>query len=86
MAYGTSNFNDDATRTARTLHLAYRRCKFLLDRWYGGMNTEFPAETFPAINNLMNRVAELTADYEATSNAKLNTVMAVSDLSLPGDV
>lgn len=85
MAYSSGDFSSDATKTARTLHLAYRRCEYLLDRWYAGMNTEFPSETNPALNNLMNRVAELVADYEATSNAKLNTVMAVSDLTLPGD-
>jgi hypothetical protein len=85
MAYGSSEFSADATKTARTLHLAYRRCSFLLDRWYAGANTAFPIETYPEINTLMNRVAELVTDYEATSNAKLNTVLAVSDLQLPGD-
>jgi len=50
------------------------------------MNTEFPNEGATiAMNNLMNRVSELVADYEATSNAKLNTVMAMSNLTLPGD-
>ena len=84
MAY--SSFDVDAVVVARTMHLAYRRSKFLLDRWYNGANTEHPNEGggIP-VNNLMNRVAELVADYEASSNAKLNTVLAMSDLSLPGD-
>lgn len=85
MAYSSGEFEADAVTTARTLHIAYRRCQFLLNRWWAGMNTEFPVEQHPAINNLMSRVAELVADYEANSNAKLNTVMAKSDLKLPGD-
>jgi len=86
MVYSTSEFSEDAVITAKTLHIAYRRCRYLLDRWYSGMNTEFPNEGATiAMNNLMNRVSELVADYEATSNAKLNTVMAMSNLTLPGD-
>ena len=85
MSYGTGEFEADAVRTARTLHLAFRRSQYLLTRWYAGMNTEFPAETQPAMNNLMTRVAEMVDDYSDNSNAKLNTVMAKSDLTLPGD-
>ena len=86
MAYSTGDFETDAVATARTLHLAFRRSQFLLARWFAGMNTEFPNSggTVP-MNNLMSRVSELITDYEATSNAKLNTVMALSDLKLPGD-
>ena len=81
--YGNSEFEDDAARTARTLHLAFRRCEFLLNRWYSGINT---SQTWDAATtNLMSRVAEMVADYSANSNAKLNTVMAKSDLQLPGD-
>ena len=86
MAYQTSDFDADSVKTARTLHLAYRRCSYLLDRWYGGMNTEFPSGTYPDLNNLMSRVAEMISDYEGSSNAKLNTVLAISDLTLPGDI
>ena len=86
MSYGTGDFEQDATRVARTMHLSYRRAKYLLDRWYSGINVSFPNEGDGiAMNNLMNRVAELAADYEANSNAKLNTVMAKSDLTLPGE-
>ena len=86
MAYLNSDFATDAEVVARTLHLAYRRAKFFLDRWWGGMNAEYPNEGdgIP-MNNLASRVAELVADYQANSNAKLNTVMAMSNLSLPGD-
>jgi len=49
------------------------------------MNSQFPSDKYPEVNNLMNRVAELKADYEESGNAKLNTVMAMSDLHLPGD-
>ena len=84
MAY--SNFDADAVVVARTLHLAYPRSKFLLDRWYNGANTEHPNEGAGIpVNNLMNRVAELVSDYEANSNAKLGTVLTMSDLTLPGD-
>lgn len=86
MAYSNADFENDAVRTARSLHMAYRRCTFLIARWYGGMNAEFPVGTHPDLNNLMSRVAEMKTDYEATSSAKLNTVMAVSDLTLPGDI
>ena len=86
MAYSTGDFDADAARTARSLHLAFRRCQYLLSRWYSGLNSSYPNEGggIP-MNNLMSRVAEMVADYEATSNAKLNTVMAMSDLVLPGD-
>jgi hypothetical protein len=85
MAYSNSAFEEDAVKVARVLHLSFRRCEYLLDRWYAGANTAFPAETYADLNNLMNRVAEMVSDYEASSNAKLNTVLAVSDLQLPGD-
>lgn len=85
--YAASSFEEDAVRTARSLHLAYRRCQFVLARWYGGMNAEFPNkdDTIP-MNNLMSRAAEFVADYESGGSAKLNTVLAKSDLRLPGDV
>lgn len=86
MAYSTGNFQSDAEKTARTLHVAYLRAKYLLTRWYAGMNTEFPNEgDGVAMNNLMNRVSELVADYEANGSGKLNTVLAMSNVTLPGD-
>jgi len=86
MTYSSGDFSGDATKTARALHVAYLRCKYLLTRWYGGQSANFPNEgdTVP-MNNLMNRVSELVTDYEATSSAKLNTVMDISDVTLPGD-
>jgi hypothetical protein len=81
MSYG--NFETDAVKTARTLHLTYRRCEYLLARWYSGINN---SQTWDdATTNLMSRVAELVDDYDANGSAKLNTVLAKSDLSLPGD-
>lgn len=84
--YTPTEFEADLVKEARTLHVAFRRAQFLLSRWYAGMNAEFPNSggTIPH-NNLMSRVAELIADYEANGNAKLNTVMALSDLTLPND-
>ena len=37
-----------------------------------------PAITGNDVHNLINRLTELVADYEASSNAKLNTVLNVS--------
>ena len=86
MAYSTGDFENDAAKAARTLHVAYLRAKYLLGRWYAGMNTEFPNSGGTIKhNNLMNRLSELVADYEANSSAKLNTVMEMSDVTLPGD-
>lgn len=86
MSYSKGEFEEDAKRTARTLHLAYRRSKYLLDRWWSGLNSDFPnSGDTVSMNNLMNRVSELVSDYEASSSAKLNTVLAKSDLTLPGD-
>lgn len=86
MAYSTGEFEADAERTARSLHVAYLRCKYLLTRWYAGMNTEFPnsGDTIP-MNDLMNRVSELVTSYEENSSAKLNTVLEKSNVVLPGD-
>lgn len=81
-SYGTGEFSGDAEKCARTLHLAYRRCEYLLARWYSGINTETWDD---ATTNLMSRVAELVTDYDANGSAKLNTVMAKSNLQLPGD-
>jgi len=80
--YSTSEFDADAVRTAATLHLAYRRAQFLLARWYSGINNEI---SDAATINLMSRCAEIMADYEAGGSAKLNTVLAKSNLKLPGD-
>lgn len=86
MAYGPGEFEQDAVKTARSLHLAFRRSQYLLTRWYSGMNSYFPNENdgIP-MNNLLSRVAELVADYEANGNARLNTVLGMSNLTLPGD-
>lgn len=80
--YSTDDFNTDAATTAATLHLAYRRCQYLLARWWSGLNTQV---TDQATQDLMTRVAEMVADYDANSSAKLNTVLAKSSLHLPGD-
>ena len=86
MSYSPTEFEQDAQAVARSLHLAYRRSQYLLARWYAGMDAEFPnsGDTI-SMNNLINRVAELTADYDANGSAKLNTVMSKSNLQLPGD-
>ena len=83
MAYVTSDFANDATKGASTMHLAYRRAKYLLDRWYSGFDVQFQDNT--AMTLFMARCEEIVEDYEATGQAKLNTVMALSDLTLPGD-
>lgn len=80
--YTEGAFEQDVKTTARTMHLAYRRAKYLMERWYGGMNL---VDEDPDTALVMNRCDELITDYEANSNAKLNTIMNKSDLALPGD-
>jgi len=83
MSYSSSDFDADAVTVARTIHLAYRRAQFVVARWYAG---GFDADADAATTNLVVRCTELIADMEANGNAKLNTVLAKSDLKLPGDV
>lgn len=84
--YTPSEFEEDAQAVARSMHLTYRRSQYLLSRWFAGMNSKFPnSGATVSMNNLMNRVAEIVSDYEANGSAKLNTVMAKSNLKLPGD-
>jgi len=82
MSYAQGDFNADAVTVARDLHVTYNRCVMLLARWYNGFNL---TTTDPAVTLLMSRVEEMTDDYQANGSAKLNTVLAVSDLKLPGD-
>lgn len=85
------NLISDVQTQAKTLHLAYRRAKFILERWNSGLNTQItndateyvPGITGIQINNLINRCVEFVADYEDGASAKLNTVLALSDLELP---
>ena len=37
-----------------------------------------PAITGTSVNNMINRISELITDYEASSSAKLNTLLQVS--------
>lgn len=84
--YTQSDFNDDAMVTARTLHAAYNRCKVLRQRW---VSTFSAIETDPARQLLMEFVNEYVAMCEASgapySVLKLDLVLAMSDLKLPGD-
>jgi hypothetical protein len=91
MTYNSNDMIVDAQTAAKTMHLAYRRAKFILERWFSGLNAEIPnnaTEVFPGITgaevtSLITRCSELVADYEAGSNAKLNTIIQLSDLKLP---
>lgn len=81
----------DVQTQAKTLHLAYRRAKFILERWNGGLSSEIANDATEyvtdvsgeEIHNLINRCNEFVTDYEASTNAKLNTVLLLSDLQLP---
>src|SRR5262245_50929994 len=44
----------------------------------GPGNDGRPIITQAMINNIVNRASEIVTDYEATSNAKLNTVLQVA--------
>lgn len=81
MSYSTSDFDGDVVTLARTLHLAYRRAQFVVDRWFSGFNVGADEAT----TNVVVRATELIADYQAGGNAKLNTILFKSDLELPGD-
>jgi hypothetical protein len=41
-------------------------------------NIVFNSSTGTDANNIINRISELITDYEATNNAKLNTILAVA--------
>ncbi len=79
MSYSSSDYAEDTIKTARAMHLAYRRAQYLLARWHSGMNAGADEQT----TNIAVRCAELVADMEDNGNAKLNTILAVSDLKLP---
>lgn len=92
MAYTQTDFVADVVRAARAHHLAYERGGFVIDRWFAEFSGSIPndaTEVAPGITgaevtNLITRCIEQTGDMEANSNAKLNTVLAVSDLPLGG--
>ena len=86
MSYARPDFEADAVKTARTLHVAFRRAQYLQARWNSGINADFPnsGDTIKH-NDLMNRVNDLIADYLADGQGKLNQILALSDLTLPGD-
>ena len=86
--------NEKVRILADALESAYRTSKAALTEWYANnMGELFPAAdtvvdgsatdgrhplTGNDVANVINRAAEMVADYEASSNAKLNTVLAVS--------
>ena len=92
MAYTQSGFIEDVVRGARAHHLAYERGRFLLARWFAEFSATIPNDatevapglTGAEITNLIVRCSEQTEDMQANGNAKLNTVLAVSDLPLGG--
>lgn len=81
--YSTGDFANDARIAARTMHVAYRRARYILDRWNAGMDTEYAG--VPDAVAFMARVADMVAYFEANANEYLEDVMQVSDLKLPGD-
>ena len=90
MAYTQSEFIEDVVRGARAHHLAYERGRFLIARWNAEFSAVIPndaTEVAPGLTGvevtaIITRCIEQTADMEANGNAKLNTVLAVSDLPL----
>jgi len=90
MVYSLDDFVRDTVRDARSKHLAYLRDKYLLSRWFAEFSSQVPNDatvvaeglTGQKITNIMVRALENTGDMEANDNAKLNTVLAVSDLPL----
>ena len=92
MAYTQTEFIQDVVRGARAHHLAYERGRFLLARWYAEFSDTIPNDatevapglTGAEVTNLIVRCSEQKADMEADGSAKLNTILAVSDLPLGG--
>jgi hypothetical protein len=90
MAYTQTEFIQDVVRGARAHHLAYERGRFLIARWYAEFSASIPndaTEVAPGITGaeatgIITRCLEQVADMQDGSNAKLNTILAVSDLPL----
>lgn len=84
--YDNELMKEDLRKTARTLHAAIRRAEFCMQRWNNGPGASIPNSGATAKwHNMATRCQELVTDMTAGGNAKLNTVLAVSDLNLPGD-
>ena len=56
--------------------IAYNNADLVVDG--AGTDGRHPI-TGISVNNLITRLSELIADYEASSNAKLNTILSVAD-------
>jgi hypothetical protein len=90
MAYSKDEFVSDVIRSARIKHLAYHRDQFIIARWYAEFSGQIPNDDTPVadgltgqqITNIIVRATENTSDMEAGGNAKLNTILQVSDLPL----
>ena len=86
MAYDINDLQDDMVSVAKALHLSYRRCKCVTDRWNSGLSDQVPNSGATAkYHTLMTRVGEFVASFESNNNAKLNQILALSNLKLPGD-
>ena len=81
--YSTTDLASDAKVAARTMHLAYRRARYILDRWNAGMSTEYAS--LPDAVNFMAHIVDMVTYFEANEQANLKHVMTLSDLKLPGD-
>jgi len=82
-----------ARAVATLLEIAYRAAKRLSQDWYANLHgNDIPFDTAPLddgnaqqpithmdVYGLVNRCDELLADYEAGNNAKLNTVLKLSN-------
>jgi len=82
MSYSQSDFEADAVTVARTLHVAYNRCRMLADRALG-----MPTPTDPKMQLILIVTNGLVADFDASGpyGIKRNMVLNLSDLKLPGD-
>jgi hypothetical protein len=92
-----STFANRARAVATRLEIAYRDSIRLSQDWYANAHSEgIPFNTDPLddgnlampitnmdVYGIINRCDELIADYEASNNAKLNTILKLSNP--PGD-
>jgi len=86
-------FTQRARATATRLEIAFRDAERLKEEWFAlAMGTDVPFDDEPVedghaakpitnmdLYGIVNRCEELTADYRGDNNAKLNTVLKLSE-------
>lgn len=86
MAYDNALLQEDARKAAQSLHAAYVRLRMVQERWLNGPSTSIPNSGATAKwHSFMNVAGGIITDLTQSNNAKLNHVLNISDLQLPGN-